>query len=124
MTIIQKLKTLEKSRNRVCPNLSSLCLYSLVDNLVKFKRNNLPHSLYNTLEYLLNVISRCRFCYKWTLPMFSVQCFHKSWLKINQRFQYYPIPWQSFECSYKCCSYINMIHKIYKSFICQSEQFG
>ncbi|XP_060847500.1 uncharacterized protein LOC132927069 [Rhopalosiphum padi] len=62
---IMELLTIQKiDVKNVVPSLSHLSLYSLMDNCVPFKRQDIPRTLWINL----NVMGRCDVCKRWTQP--------------------------------------------------------
>lgn len=85
----------------IVKKLSHLAFCSLVENRVKFKRQDIPR----TLWYYFNVIGRCSQCHKFTLPDYSVLK-HTVGFPITcnliRNNSTNNLSWQSLECSNKC----------------------
>lgn len=95
---IKKLDKMRTKRNPVCLKLSYLSFFSIIDNGVKFKRQEIPRELLNSF----NVISRCRYCNQWLLPHYSSETFSLGYAKTINLIQNSTLPWQCFVCRYKC----------------------
>ncbi|XP_025208257.1 plant intracellular Ras-group-related LRR protein 5-like [Melanaphis sacchari] len=78
--------------------LSHLALFSLMDNCVPFKRQDIPRSLW----IYFRLMGRCVFCMRWILPEYSQISFSHFSPRATELIQEQGttnIPWQSMLCS-------------------------
>lgn len=82
----------------VINNLSLICLQSLVKNPIKFKRQDIPH----TLWYFFDEFIRCELCHKYVIPdncMERYSCAYAMSYNFNKNIK---IMWKFFECRVRC----------------------
>lgn len=106
----QFLKTKRSSKNPVSINLFYLSLFSIIDNCIKFRRQNLCHSIY----HYFNIVYRCPDCNHLMIPDFSTEFYEFGYASTINLIQSIVIPWQSFQCNYsKCSSHKNYFKNLY-----------
>lgn len=99
LSVFEKLKTMDDDLT-VKP-LSNLSFYSLINNRVLFKRQDIPR----TLWLYFDVVGRCILCHTCLLPDYSqVNHTHSlpSAVNLTKDFRTTKIPWQSLLCRVSC----------------------
>lgn len=87
-------ENVELARIRDVPKLWDLSVLSLIKNDVKFKRREIPRSMWNSYDF----VCRCKTCKKLFVFDEKYQKFHYSYPTICQRDER-KINWQYFKCS-------------------------
>lgn len=87
----------------VVKKLSHLSFYSLLDNCIKFKRQDIPRSLW----HYFNIVARCVHCHKFVLPdcnriLINHSIGSPSTLNLIKNHTTNNIAWQSVVCRFRC----------------------
>lgn len=98
---------LGNSDKSVIQSLSELSLYSLVSNNIKFKRQDLPH----TLWHYFDEFCRCDLCHKCVIPNNCIERYSYTYAKSYNFNKNIKITWQYFECRVRC--YRSFIFNLY-----------
>ncbi|XP_060862424.1 leucine-rich repeat-containing protein 40-like [Metopolophium dirhodum] len=85
------------------PKLSDLSVLSLINNCIKFKRQEIPRPLWNSYDF----VCRCRLCKKLFVFDEKYQKFTFSIPKTEQMVRIESIHWQFFECP-SCVRLVNI----------------
>lgn len=93
----ERINILEKNANKLCHQ----AFFSLIKNCVKFKRQDIPR----TLWHYFNVVGHCAICNKYVLPDCSVVNHYNSApfaVNIVRNHSDSNIPWQRLTCRISC----------------------
>jgi len=85
------------------PKLSDLAVLSLINNCIKFKRQEIPRPLWNSYDF----VCRCKLCKKLFVFDEKYQKFTFSIPKTIQMVRIESIHWQFFECP-SCVRLVNI----------------
>lgn len=98
---------LGSSDRSVIQSLSCLSFYSLINNGIKFKRQDIPY----TLWHYFNEFCRCQLCHKCVMPDNCIERYCYAYAKSYNFNKNIKITWQYFECRVRC--YKNFIFNLY-----------
>lgn len=88
----------------VCSSLAHISFYSLFTNCV-IKRQHFPH----TMWFLFDEVKRCSSCKRLVMADSCFEVYDKTFANTLKLSNNNPIPWQFFECKYKCSFNINYL---------------
>lgn len=94
---IERVKA-QKINNPICPSLVHLSFSLLFSNNYVIKRQHLPRAMW----FLFDELKRCTFCQQLVMTNSCFEVYNNEFAKTLNLSDNNPIPWQFFECKYKC----------------------
>lgn len=95
---------LQAKNSPICSSLAHMSFYCLFTNCV-IKRQHFPH----TMWFLFDEVKRCTSCERLVMADSCFEFYDKQFANTLKLSNNNPIPWQFFECKYKCSSKINYL---------------